>query len=76
MSGPDRTAYGREIVDQILGPGFSETNLPPPCHLVHNETVDHLYGAIWSRPGHSFPDRRLLTEAALGAPRQPGDGGT
>jgi 4-carboxymuconolactone decarboxylase len=34
-------------------------------------TVDHLFGAIWTRPGLDIPERRLLTIGVLAALDQP-----
>ncbi|MFI5888483.1 NAD(P)-binding domain-containing protein, partial [Streptomyces sp. NPDC051554] len=55
-------AWGRglELMDQVYGPGFSD-NVPETAEPYLTETVEHLFGDIWSRPGLSVRDRRLLT---------------
>ncbi|MBD0293874.1 MAG: NAD-binding protein [Flavisolibacter sp.] len=63
----DPQERGKEMMSCVYGQGFStssSTNLP-----FINETVNHLFANIWSRPVLSIRDRRLLTigvTAALG----------
>lgn len=57
---------GRKMMDQVYGEGFSE-NLPPASTPMLEKTVDHLFGEIWSRPGLSVRDRRLLVLGATAA---------
>jgi 4-carboxymuconolactone decarboxylase len=57
---------GRKMMDQVYGEGFSE-NLPPVSTPMLEKTVDHLFGEIWSRPGLSVRDRRLLVLGATAA---------
>ena len=58
---------GAGIMDAVYGPGFS-TCLPAhdrdPWLL---DTVEHLFADIWSRPGLSIRDRRLLVLGATAA---------
>ncbi|MDB5279628.1 MAG: hypothetical protein JWR61_4583 [Ferruginibacter sp.] len=58
----DTQERGKEMMARVYGQGFStssSTNLP-----FINETVNHLFANIWSRPGLSIRDRRLLTIGA------------
>jgi 4-carboxymuconolactone decarboxylase len=57
---------GRKMMDQVYGEGFSE-NLPQASTPMLEKTVDHLFGEIWSRPGLSVRDRRLLVLGATAA---------
>ncbi|MFF1464088.1 NAD(P)-binding domain-containing protein [Streptomyces sp. NPDC058330] len=70
---PDRDpdeAYrrGLELMDQVYGPGFSDT-MPgsPTGEPFTDATVGHLFGDVWSRPGLSVRDRRLLVLGATAA---------
>jgi 4-carboxymuconolactone decarboxylase len=54
---------GRKMMDEVYGEGFSE-NLPAESTPMLEKTVDHLFGEIWSRPGLSVRDRRLLVLGA------------
>ncbi|WP_254648589.1 carboxymuconolactone decarboxylase family protein [Streptomyces sp. GbtcB6] len=69
-NGDERWNRGTEAMDAVYGEGFSATYYPIPREKpYHRETVDHLFGDIWSRPGLSVRDRRLLVigvTAALG----------
>ncbi|UIX29136.1 NAD(P)-binding domain-containing protein [Streptomyces sp. GQFP] len=56
----DPRTRGLELMDQVYGPGFSD-NVPETDEPYLTETVEHLFGDIWSRPGLSVRDRRLLT---------------
>ncbi|MTD58940.1 carboxymuconolactone decarboxylase family protein [Amycolatopsis pithecellobii] len=60
-----RHPVGLDIVDKVLGEGFS-ANFASPEPFVQ-DAADHLYGEIWSRPGLSIRDRRLLTLGVLAA---------
>jgi len=56
--------HGLDIVDQVYGAGASAM-----MHGLENqpfvaETVQHLFGEIWSRPGLSMRDKRLLVLGA------------
>ncbi|HWD05806.1 MAG TPA: carboxymuconolactone decarboxylase family protein [Amycolatopsis sp.] len=57
---------GRKMMDEVYGAGFSET-LPAETTPMLEKTVDHLFGEIWSRPGLSVRDRRLLVLGATAA---------
>jgi 4-carboxymuconolactone decarboxylase len=59
----ERLAKGREVMDRVYGPGFSD-RMPPAEHPLVVDTVTHLFGEIWSRPGLSIRDRRLLVMGA------------
>ncbi|WP_026197839.1 carboxymuconolactone decarboxylase family protein [Sciscionella marina] len=62
----DRTERGLQMMDQVYGPGFSES-LPKERTPMLEQTVDHLFGEIWSRTGLSVRDRRLLVLGATAA---------
>ncbi len=64
MSADDeRFSKGLEMLDAVYGPGFSE-RMPVDGNPLTVETVSHLFGEIWSRPGLSIRDRRLLVMGA------------
>jgi 4-carboxymuconolactone decarboxylase len=58
--------YGRAMMDRIYGEGFS-SSLPADGGPMLDDTVRHLFGEIWSRPGLSIRDRRLLVLGATAA---------
>ncbi|HVV08100.1 carboxymuconolactone decarboxylase family protein [Amycolatopsis sp.] len=60
------TELGRKMMDEVYGAGFSDT-LPDEQTPMLEKTVDHLFGEIWSRPGLSVRDRRLLVIGATAA---------
>jgi alkylhydroperoxidase/carboxymuconolactone decarboxylase family protein YurZ len=69
---PQRAAGLAKMVE-VYGDdrGFGErlADLPPESAPYTNETVDRVFAELWSRPGLSVRDRRLLTigvTAALG----------
>ncbi|MCI2421332.1 carboxymuconolactone decarboxylase family protein [Saccharopolyspora sp. K220] len=64
MSGD--TELGMSMMDKVYGAGFSG-NLPAERSPMLEKTVDHLFGEIWSRPGLSVRDRRLLVIGATAA---------
>jgi 4-carboxymuconolactone decarboxylase len=64
MSGD--TELGLKMMDEVYGAGFTE-NLPAERTPMLEKTVDHLFGEIWSRPGLSVRDRRLLVIGATAA---------
>ncbi|WP_326950786.1 carboxymuconolactone decarboxylase family protein [Amycolatopsis sp. NBC_01307] len=66
MTDDDRRRRGLEMMDAVYGAGFSET-LPDEASPMLAETIDHLFGAIWARPGLSIRDRRLLVLGATAA---------
>ncbi|GAA3573726.1 carboxymuconolactone decarboxylase family protein [Amycolatopsis ultiminotia] len=57
---------GRAMMDQVYGEGFSKS-LPAETTPMLEKTVEHLFGEIWSRPGLSVRDRRLLVLGATAA---------
>jgi 4-carboxymuconolactone decarboxylase len=63
----DAWGAGSEMMDAVYGTGFS-------ARLPHHQqgpflrdTVEHLFGEVWSRPGLSVRDRRLLVIGATAA---------
>jgi alkylhydroperoxidase/carboxymuconolactone decarboxylase family protein YurZ len=64
MSDDDRRARGLEYLVRVYGDdlGFPDRleNLTPEQEPYTLETIEHLFGDIWSRPGLSIRDRRLL----------------
>lgn len=62
---PD-TSAGLEMIDAVYGDGF-RVHFQDATDPLMQDTVDHLFGRIWSRPGLSIRDRRLLTMGVLGA---------
>jgi 4-carboxymuconolactone decarboxylase len=60
------TELGLKTMDDVYGAGFSR-NLPAERTPMLEKTVDHLFGEIWSRPGLSVRDRRLLVIGATAA---------
>lgn len=64
MNDNDRTEAGLEVLRQVYGEelGFRDrlANLTPEQEPYERETIDHLFAEIWSRPGLSVRDRRLL----------------
>jgi 4-carboxymuconolactone decarboxylase len=57
---------GLRTMDEVYGPGFSDT-MPDDRSPMLDATVGHLFGEIWSRPGLSIRDRRLLVLGATAA---------
>lgn len=62
----DRRDQGLAMMDQVYGPGFS-AGLDGQHGALSNETVEHLFGEVWSRPGLSVRERRLLVLGATAA---------
>lgn len=62
----DPLQRGLAMMDAVYGPGFSAT-VPEQLDPYTNETVQHLFGDIWSRPDLSVRDRRLLVMGATAA---------
>lgn len=68
----DRGEVGLATMDSVYGRGLASV-MPPADQRAPATamTVDHLFGEIWSRPGLSIRDRRLLVlgaTAMLGRP--------
>ncbi|MCW2863652.1 MAG: hypothetical protein JWP48_5360 [Actinoallomurus sp.] len=57
---------GLKMMDEVYGPGFSDT-MPAERSPMLDDTIGHLFGEIWSRPGLSVRDRRLLVLGATAA---------
>jgi 4-carboxymuconolactone decarboxylase len=57
---------GLKTMDAVYGDGFTE-GLPAERTPMLDDTVGHLFGEIWSRPGLSVRDRRLLVIGATAA---------
>ncbi|MFJ3708294.1 NAD(P)-binding domain-containing protein [Streptomyces sp. NPDC090053] len=59
-AGDDLHRLGLEMMDRVYGPGFSSA-VPDTGEPFTGETVDYLFAQVWSRPGLSVRDRRMLT---------------
>jgi 4-carboxymuconolactone decarboxylase len=71
MTDADRWQAGLAIVDKVYGAGSSAMMEGQQADPFVAETVNHLFGEIWARPGLSIRDRRLLVIGAasmLGRP--------
>ncbi|MFA7555719.1 MAG: carboxymuconolactone decarboxylase family protein [Spongiibacteraceae bacterium] len=55
---------GLNMMDTVYGPGVAEMSKPAADTPFVGETIRHLFGEIWSRPGLSVRDRRLLVLGA------------
>ncbi|MET0897068.1 MAG: NAD(P)-binding domain-containing protein [Mycobacterium sp.] len=65
-----RSERGLATMDAVYGAGLSAA-MPADRTPTLAMTIDHLFGEVWSRPGLSIRDRRLLVlgaTAALGRP--------
>jgi 3-hydroxyisobutyrate dehydrogenase-like beta-hydroxyacid dehydrogenase/alkylhydroperoxidase/carboxymuconolactone decarboxylase family protein YurZ len=62
----DPLQRGLAMMDAVYGPGFA-ASMPEQLDPYTNETVQHLFGDIWSRPNLSVRDRRLLVIGATAA---------
>jgi len=62
----ETTHLGLKTMDAVYGPGFADS-LPDDWTPMLEMTVDHLFGEVWSRPGLSIRDRRLLVLGATAA---------
>jgi 4-carboxymuconolactone decarboxylase len=62
----DTRRRGLRMMDAVYGEGFSAT-MPEEGTPMLEATVGHLFGEIWSRPGLSVRDRRLLVLGATAA---------
>jgi 4-carboxymuconolactone decarboxylase len=60
----DRWIDGLGIVDQVYGAGASAMMKGMEGEPFVGEIVRHLFGEIWSRPGLSMRDKRLLVLGA------------
>lgn len=59
----DRRKRGLQKMNEVYGWEMPDIQGDPYFDL----TVEHLFGTIWSRPGLSMRDKRLLTLAAVTA---------
>lgn len=57
---------GLRVLDEVYGEGFSSA-FDGRSEPFLDETVEHLFGEIWNRPGLSTRDRRLLVLGATAA---------
>ena len=57
---------GLRMIDTVLGDGVS-AYFAGSAEPLMQDTTDHLFGKIWSRPGLSVRDRRLLTMGVIAA---------
>lgn len=61
--GRDRGERGLRTMDEVYGPGLAAA-MPAERGPALSMTIDHLFGEVWSRPGLSIRDRRLLVLGA------------
>ena len=59
----DRRTHGLQKMNEVYGWEMPDIQGDPYFDL----TVEHLFGTIWTRPGLSMRDKRLLTLAAVTA---------
>jgi 3-hydroxyisobutyrate dehydrogenase-like beta-hydroxyacid dehydrogenase/alkylhydroperoxidase/carboxymuconolactone decarboxylase family protein YurZ len=59
-----RYDWGRRWMDIVYGPGFHDASVNRDGSPYNLETVEHLFGDIWSRPGLSLRERRMLVMGA------------
>ncbi|CAN5623263.1 hypothetical protein BH10ACT9_BH10ACT9_16870 [soil metagenome] len=62
----NRTERGLATMDAVYGTGLAAA-MPTDRTPTLTMTIDHLFGEIWSRPGLSIRDRRLLVLGATAA---------
>lgn len=60
----ERWQRGLAAVEAIYGPGASDDMAPLAAVPMAYETVAHMFGEIWTRPGLSIRDKRLLVIGA------------
>jgi 4-carboxymuconolactone decarboxylase len=63
VSSDDRRQQGLQKMNEVYGWEMPDIQGDPYFDL----TVEHLFGTIWTRPGLSMRDKRLLTLAAVTA---------
>ena len=63
----DSFAEGRRVMERIYGMDLLPPSVKPGDSPWTDETVTHLFARIWSRPGLSVRDRRLLVIGATSA---------
>ncbi len=59
----DRTEVGLQTMDKVYGAGLA-AQMPEDRSPALEMTIDHLFGEVWSRPGLSLRDRRLVVLGA------------
>jgi 4-carboxymuconolactone decarboxylase len=60
----ERYQAGLDMVDKVYGAGYHAMMTPAKGMPFVDEIVNHVFGEIWSRPGLSMRDRRLLVIGA------------
>ncbi|MCG7308957.1 carboxymuconolactone decarboxylase family protein [Brachybacterium sp. ACRRE] len=60
------SARGLAMMDQVYGPGFSEA-MTEQRGTFAEDTVNHLFADVWSRPGLTIRELRLLVLGATAA---------
>jgi 4-carboxymuconolactone decarboxylase len=63
-TGADRRRQGMAKMDEVYGFSVDPDQIPGPYV---DFTVDHLFGAVWTRPALDIRDRRLMTIGVLAA---------
>jgi len=63
VSSDNRRQQGLQKMNEVYGWEMPDIQGDPYFDL----TVEHLFGTIWTRPGLSMRDKRLLTLAAVTA---------
>jgi len=65
-SNSTRRERGLAVMDAVYGAGFS-ASMPESSTPFTDTTAEHLFGEVWSRPGLSVRERRLLVLGATAA---------
>jgi len=66
VDGQERWERGRAVLDAVYGAGFSDRYPPyPQVKPYSRQTVENLFGEVWTRPGLPIRDRRLLVLGAV-----------
>jgi 3-hydroxyisobutyrate dehydrogenase-like beta-hydroxyacid dehydrogenase/alkylhydroperoxidase/carboxymuconolactone decarboxylase family protein YurZ len=63
----DATSSGLKTMAAVYGPQLADAIPQDDLSPTLADTVDHLFGEVWSRPGLSIRDRRLLVIGATAA---------
>jgi 4-carboxymuconolactone decarboxylase len=58
---------GAEMYEKVLGKSAPASSAEKPLSGLREIALRHLFGSIWSRPGLSIRDRRMITIALLAA---------
>ena len=68
MEDPDRRARGEAVYREVMG-----NDPPPPLDPYTAQGVlDTVFSELWSRPGLTRKERRLITLSCVGAASSPG----